>query len=297
MKKIDTNLLEIYVLAVEKKSLTQAGMELGLVVSAVSKRIAELERHTGKTLLRRHGRGIVPTPAGELLYLHAKAILRSLRTADEALAEFGNDGLRKIRLLANQSTIMQFLPAQIANYMARAEGTPIELIEGRSVDVPRMVSAGDADVGIYHAQHPAVGVVSYPYRKDRVCLVVPKGHPLERRKAIHFEEALDYPLLGPFPRYSLDHFMQLAGSSLSRPPAVRFSVSNFEARCRMVKEGVGIALLPENVARGYVSFLGLSMLRVEDAWAERQFYGCIRQSGIGGSHVQDLLMQLCEPDA
>lgn len=292
-KKIDTALLEIFVSAVENKSLTQAGIELDLVVSAISKRIGELEQHVGKALLKRHGRGIVPTPAGELLYLHAKSILRSLRAADDALAEFGNNGLRKIRLLAGQTAIVQWLPSQIAGYMSEMKDTSIHLIEGRSVDIPGMVRAGDADVGIYHAQYPATGVLSYPYRKDRVGLVVPKGHPLEHRKAIFFEEALDYPLLGPLPRHSLDQFLQLAGASLSRPPVVMFSVSNFEARCHMVKERVGIAVVSEDIARRYVSFLGLALLRIEDPWAERQFYGCIRESEADTSYARGLLMHLC----
>jgi DNA-binding transcriptional LysR family regulator len=292
-KKIDTALLEIFVSAVENKSLTQAGIELDLVVSAVSKRIGELEQHVGKALLRRHGRGIVPTPAGELLYLHAKSILRSLRAADEALAEFGNNGLRKIRLVAGQTNVVQCLPSQIAGFMSVVKDASIHLIEGRSADVPGIVRSGDADVGIYHAQYPATGVLSFPYRKDRVGLVVPRGHPLESRKAIKFEEALDYPLLGPLPRYSLDHFLQLAGASLSRPPVVMFSVSNFEARCHMVKEGVGIAMLPEDIAQRYVSALGLALLRIEDPWAERQFYGCIRESEAEGSYARCLLMHLC----
>jgi DNA-binding transcriptional LysR family regulator len=292
-KKIDTTLLEIFVSVVDNMSLTQAGIELDLVVSAVSKRIGELEQHLGKSLLRRHGRGVIPTPAGELLYLHAASILRSLRAADRALAEFGDNGLRKIRLLASQTTVVQWLPAQIAAYMTETGDTSIDLIEGRSADIPAMVRTGDADVGIYHAQYPAPGVVSYPYRKDRIGLVVPKGHALERRQAIFFEEALDYPLIGAFPRYSLGHFLQLAGTSVSRPPVVMFSVSNFEARCHMVKEGVGIAMLPEDIAQRYISFLGLALVRIEDAWAERQFYGCMRDSDAGAGHAHGLLMHLC----
>ena len=52
-KKLDTHLLEIFVSVVERKSLTQAGRDMHLVVSAVSKRMDELERHVGRTLLKR----------------------------------------------------------------------------------------------------------------------------------------------------------------------------------------------------------------------------------------------------
>lgn len=170
-KKLDTHLLEIFVAVVEGKSLTKAGVDMHLVVSAISKRMDELERHVGKALLKRHGRGIAPTAAGELLYLHAKRILKSLRAADQALAEFDSSGVRKIRLLANQTSIVQSLPAEIARFLSSRANTSIELTEGHSADIPAAVQEGHADVGIYHAQHPAPGVLSWPYRQDRVGLV------------------------------------------------------------------------------------------------------------------------------
>ena len=292
-KTLDTHLLDLFVSVIEKKSLTQAGRDMHLVVSAVSKRMDELEPQVGRTLLKRHGRGIEPTAAGDLLYLHAKSILRSLRAANQALAEFDSTGVRKIRLLANQTSILQSLPAEIAGFLAGRANTSIEMIEGHSVDIPAMVHDGHADVGIYHAPHPAAGVLSTPYRQDRIGLVVPNGHPLKARGAVFFEEALDYPLVGNFPRHSLDLFLELAGASLSRPPTVVLSVSNFEARCHMVKEGIGIAMLPDDVARRYLGPLGLSLVRIDDAWAQRQFYACMRAQHSGDSHAGSLLAHLC----
>lgn len=292
-KKLDTHLLEIFVAVVERKSLTQAGLDLHLVVSSISKRMDELERHVGKALLRRHGRGIAPTAAGELLYLHAKRILRSLRAADEALAEFDSSGVHKIRLLANHTSIVQSLPAQIARFLASHANTSIELTEGHSAETPAMVLEGHADVGIYHAQHPAPNLLSRPYRQDRVGLVVPAGHPLTLRGRVLFEEALDFPLVGAFPRHSLDRFLELAGNSLSRPPRVVLSVSHFEARCHMVKEGVGIAMLPEDIALRYIGGLGLKLVHIADAWAGRQFYACMREAEADDSHAARLLGHLC----
>jgi DNA-binding transcriptional LysR family regulator len=292
-RKLDTHLLEIFVAVIERKSLTQAGLDMHLVVSAISKRMDELERHVGKTLLKRHGRGIAPTAAGELLFLHAKRILRSLRAADEALAEFDSSGVHKIRLLSNQTSIVQDLPAQIAAFLDNHANTSIELSEGHSADIPAMVHEGHADVGIYHAEHPAAGLRSCAYRQDRIGLVVPAGHGLASRKSVRFEEALDFPLVGSFPRHSLDRFLELAGSSISRPPTVVLSVSNFEARCHMVRHGIGIAMLPEDVALRYIGMLGLNLVRIEDAWAARQFYVCTREPGTGENHAGALQAHLC----
>src|SRR5690606_2263708 len=155
-----------------------------LVTSAVSKRITDLELHLNKTLLSRHGRGVEPTPAGMLLYQHAKSILRNLRLTENLIHEFANDGKAQIRLLAKPSAILQFLPQQMAAYFKNHSKLRVDLVECHSYDVPRLIAEDAGDIGIYHADQPGTGVVSYPYKQDRVGLVVPNGHPLAQRQSL-----------------------------------------------------------------------------------------------------------------
>ncbi|WP_234041064.1 LysR family transcriptional regulator [Advenella mandrilli] len=68
MKKLDVSTLEIFIAAVEERSLSRAAERENLVTSSVSKRITELEEYLKKPLFLRHGRGVEPTPAGTLLY-------------------------------------------------------------------------------------------------------------------------------------------------------------------------------------------------------------------------------------
>ena len=273
---MDLSSLEILIAAIEEKSLSRAAERVHLVTSAASKRISELERRLGTTLLRRHGRGVEPTPAGAMLYQQAKAILRNVAQARQSLAAFASSGVPNIRLVANSSTVLQFLPADISAFARKVPAARVDLVEAFSYDVPRMVADGQADIGIYHAEHPSSGVASMPYRTDRLGLVVPVGHPLSQRTSLRLNEALDYDFLGNFPRHSLDEFLTLAGASISRPLRVRAQVSNPEARCAMVREGMGLAIMPEGIARNYEARLGLVVLPLTDAWAARQLYVCVR---------------------
>lgn len=294
MKRINTVDLEIFVSAVEETSFSKAAERNDLVTSAVSKRIAELERRFGKALLYRHGRGVEPTPAGSLLYRQAKALLRNAQMVEESIVGFDADGLPKIRLASNPSTILQFLPVPLARYLATRPDVRVDLLESHSYDVPRMVVDGDADIGIYHAAYLAPGVVSYRYRTDRVGLVVPRGHPLADRKELFLEEALDYDLLGYFPRHSIDSFLALVDRTITRPPNVKLQVSNFETRCVMVREGLGIAIVPELIAARYLEDMGLVLLRLKDEWAGRQFYVCVRDAVTMSQPVNELLQYLRE---
>ena len=289
MKKLDLVTLEIFIAAVEEKSLSKAAERENLVTSAVSKRITELENHLGKALLSRHGRGVEPTQAGILLYQHAKSLLRNLKLTEDLLLEFGSDGTAKIKLLANPSSILQFLPQQMAQFLNANEKTSIDLVECHSFDIPRMIADDQGDIGIYHADLPATGVISYLYKKDRVGLVVPNGHPLTTKKAVYMEDALDYDLLGYFPRHSLESFLAYIGPSISRPPNVKLQVSNFETRCRMIREGLGIGVVPEAIAANYLQQMGLQCLTLLDNWAERQFYVCVSHESEQKPIVKSLL--------
>ncbi|ANN69768.1 LysR family transcriptional regulator [Bordetella bronchialis] len=273
---MDLSALQTLVAAIEERSLAKAGEREHLVTSAASKRIAELERQIGTALLVRHNRGVEPTPAGAALYHKAKAILTSVRTLEDLCEEFSPDGIPKIRLAANRSAIIEFLPSDIRAFQAVSPRSRLDLVEAYSGDIPRMVSDQEVDIGIYHAVGAAPGVVSHPYRSDRVVLVVPLGHPLAGAGALHLDDARAYDFLGYFPRHSFEAFMELVGPTLTGPLNVKIQVANYEARCRMVREGLGIAVMPEPIADTYLALLGLVKIPLRDAWAKRQFYVCAR---------------------
>jgi DNA-binding transcriptional LysR family regulator len=201
----------------------------------------------------------------------------------------------KVRLAASRSTVVQYLPASLAEYLRQHPDTHIDLIERMSPDIPRTVIDGEADIGIYHATSAAPGVVSWSCHDDRVELIVPRGHPLAGRGPVSLEQALDFDFIGYFPRHSYEAFLDLAQRSLSRPLSVKFHVSDFEARCRMVHAGLGIAMLPDRVGRASIKALGLVQVPLKDEWARRQFFVCVRDDKAMSEAVTSLLRHFVQP--
>lgn len=292
--RMDIPALELFAAAVEDKSLSKAAERINIVTSAASKRIMELERRLGVVLLYRNGRGVEPTPAGAMLYQRAKSILRAVKLAEESVDEFAPTGIAKIRLVANRSTMLQFIPTVISRFLKHTPDTRIDLLERLSFDIPRLVAEGEADIGVYHSIRAAPGITSYPYVGDRVVLVVPRGHELEKKGSLFLEEAIDYDFIGYFPRHSFEAFMELAEQSLSRPLNVRVQVTNFEARCTMVREGLGLALMPEQGARMHAARLNLTCLPLKDEWAVRQYFLCARNAANLSPSVSHLLEYMIE---
>src|SRR3546814_18956873 len=84
----------------------------------------------------------------------------------------------------NPSTLLQFLPKRMGEFLAYRDNISVNLLERHSYDIPRLVAEAEADIGIYHARHPALGVRSYHFANDRVGLVVQVGHPLEWKSVV-----------------------------------------------------------------------------------------------------------------
>ena len=64
---MDWDKLKVFHAAAEAGSFTQAGEQLGLSQSAVSRQVSALEQELGVSLFHRHARGLILTEQGELV--------------------------------------------------------------------------------------------------------------------------------------------------------------------------------------------------------------------------------------
>jgi DNA-binding transcriptional LysR family regulator len=77
--------LHCFMLVYESRSFSRAADNLDTVQSMVSTRIQRLEHFVGAPLFVRLHRGVVSTEKGEVLYLHAKRVLRDIADLESAL--------------------------------------------------------------------------------------------------------------------------------------------------------------------------------------------------------------------
>ncbi|MCY7320108.1 MAG: hypothetical protein LH617_15535 [Ramlibacter sp.] len=107
------------------------------------------------------------------------------------------------------------------------------------------------------------------YRKDRLVLVVPPGHPLAGRRRIAFVEAAAHDFVSLTRGTSLAQRLALASSQIGVPLRIRIHVRSFDAMCQMVAAGLGIAVLPGAAVQPLVKALGLRKVELTDAWVDR----------------------------
>ena len=281
-RRIDLASLQLFVAVCELGSIGRAAEQAHLAASAVSKRLSDLEAVAGTALLTRHSRGAVPTPAGESLLHHARTVLFGLERMQSELGEYAGGVRGHVRVHANISAIVQFLPEDLGSFAHAHPQIKIDLHEHLSSAVLQAVREGAADLGLCHTASgagasTAAGVAgtdlaSRPYRTDRLLLVVPEGHALAGRESVCFAEVLDWDIVGLHANSSIGLALRAAAAAAGRTLRQRIQVTGLDAMCRMIDNGLGVGVLPD---RAFALMRGmgrgrLQAVALQDAWAARE---------------------------
>ena len=267
--------LALFLRAVESRSLSKAAEQSHLALSAASRRIALLEYRYSVPLLYRSSKGVTPTPAGIALAAHARRMIEESEKLQADLADYAKGIKGHIRIKANTSAITQYLPKDLAQFALDHPDVKLELEECRSVEVVQALREGRADIGFVMDGVDLEGLLSFAYRQDRLVAVVPRGHELRARK-VAFVQLLKYDLVGLDSSAAMMRLLGEAALAAQQPLRLRMQVMSFEAVCKLVQAGMGIGVLPEVAARDFVPIMGLRLIRLTDAWADRWMHVCIR---------------------
>jgi DNA-binding transcriptional LysR family regulator len=269
LKKLDLTSLRLFVAVCQEQNIARAAEREFIASSAVSRRIGEIEALIGLPVIQRQSRGITVTPVGETVLRYALAIIGNIEQMSAELSRFSSGAKGRVRVVANLSSIVQFLPEDVAAFGRVFPEVSIELEEENSADVLRIVDEHGADFGICNAVAGSEAFEQVPYREDRLAVLVPGGHRLTDVSRVAFEALLDDSFVGLRSESALTQLLAQQAASVGRQLDVKIRVSSLDALCRMVHAGLGIAIVPEQVALLYVNALDVRLLSLSDAWAVR----------------------------
>lgn len=288
MKQFEFTTLRFFLAVADSGSLTTAADRCNIAIGALSKRISDLEVSAGTRLFERRARGMVLTPSGQTLLKHARELTYGVERmhSDLLLYSQGIHGL--LRIAAAASAVAEFLPEELRSFSKVHPGIAIDLSEGTSQKVVQSVLDGRADLGIYLEADPSADLVTYPYRRDELCVVLPQRHPLAGKGSVRFVDTLRYDHLGTQSQSSLTQKLIAEGGADYR---VRIRVGSIDAACRMVQAGLGICIAPRRIVENYQTCFSISLVELEETWAVRQMWVGVRsKQGLSGA-VQAFLRQ------
>lgn len=266
----DLTTLQIFLCVAEEKSLTRASKRAHLAVSAISKRIAELEGRIGAQLFIRLARGMELTPAGQSMLTYARRVFDTLQQLDNEMDGYSEGIKGNIKIHASTSALTQFLPSDIQTFAEQYPGIKFDIEERVGPAIVSAVSDGLADIGIFAANTPAEGLETLAYRSDELTLAVYTDHPLYTREAAKFSEAIKYEFVGSHVNSALYALLSAEADKIETQLNFRIRVSSFDCMCHLVAGQQGIAILPRYVINIYAKTLPIKAVKLDESWARRQ---------------------------
>lgn len=293
----DLQTLRLYAALCELRSLSRAAERMNLALSAASRRLRLFEEEAGAPLMRRLPHGVEPTPAGITALRYAEQVLRLSEQFEANIAEHRAGVRGRIRVSASSSALVQKLAGDLADFTRAHPDIRIDLEERPSAETIEALSRNQADLGVVVRGAMTEGHVFLPYAQDRLGVVVPPSHPLAQRRSVAFADLLDEDFVALEAGTAVDRLLSERSRLLGRVLKRRVQVRSFEAVCQMVRNRLGLGILPEAALRPLVDALGLVLLRLEDDWAERHIDLVYRLDREPEPPTRRLIQSLSEPGA
>jgi DNA-binding transcriptional LysR family regulator len=231
----------------QHRSFGRAATSLGYTQPAVSQQIAALERIVGEPVFERPGgpKPVRLTRAGELLLLHADAVIGRMRALQADLASFQAGRLGRLAIGTFQSVSARVLPEVVARLRRDRPELEISVVESDDeVDLFALVEEGDLDVSFSATTHACSGCEVIPFVEDGFVLLSPAAEPLTQPGVPVPLARLDgLAMIEQPPTACQQRINDVLSSSRVRPQVVFRTADNATVQA-MVRSGMGHAVMP-----------------------------------------------------
>lgn len=289
--------LRLFLHVIDTGSITAGSKLSHLALASASARIRGMEDALGVPLLERQRAGVKPTKAGLAVAHHARLVLQQIERMHGEIDDYAGGLAGKVRLLSNTAAITDYLPQALADFLNSHPAIDVELEERPSHLIVSQLLGQTADLGIVADSADISSLESRPFRRDRLVLIVPRSAGFGRQRQIAFAQALAHDFVGLDEDSALHQHLALQAERLGLRMRTRIRLRSFEAVCRMVEAGVGVAVVPAVAAERHAGAGKLRILTLTDAWADRQLLICARRFEQLSVPAIRLVEALCAPAA
>lgn len=273
---LDFRQLEVFAAIVKLGSFTKAAKRVHLSQATVSERIAALEESVGVKLLDRQSKSITPTKAGELLYRHARELLRMRQQACLELEEL--IGVKRGSLHIGGSTIPgeHILPCVLGQFRERYPGIAVQLSISSSSEIARRVVEGDLELGVVGAPGGPKTLLFEKLWRDELVLVVPSSHRWAGRSSIALSELPEGPFIAREPgsgtREILDRHIEHHGSTSLEDLDLAAELGSSTAVKNAILSSLGVSVLSSRAVEDEVESGRLAIVPMTEGPIWREFY-------------------------
>lgn len=240
----------LLVAVADARNISRAAEETGMTQSGASQAIAQLEASLGFPIFTRERRNIGVTALGEQVIEQARNMLSGLNAirvlADQSRGLTGG----RIRLASFPSVTSTLLPGLLRDFKRQHPGIDVIVLEGSDEEVEAWLAADRVELGV--VMNPDRGRADSVLGQDAWVAVMQASNLLVRHArtdGITLAALADQPFILATGGCAVNgkSLMEKAGLQLSD---IRVTVRDWISACKLVAEGMGVALVPESALPG-----------------------------------------------
>jgi LysR family hydrogen peroxide-inducible transcriptional activator len=240
----------LYALTVaQEKSFSKAARVLHLAQPSLSQQIRKLEEELGVPLFHRIPGDLTLTEAGERFIRKAEYVLDLVEQMRREMDDVA--GLHRGRLVVGclPMTGSHVLPLVLPAFRERFPEVEVVLVEETTWQLETLTKKGRTDFSILTLPLSGSELAWEEIAEEPIMVAVPRCHPLAEQCAVSLPELAGEPFIflkegQGFRQIALD-LCRTAGFA----PRIVFETTNIETAQSLVAAGMGVAFVPQMVAR------------------------------------------------
>lgn len=242
---MDIQRLRYFIEVARQRNFSRAAQICHVSQPSLSQQIKKLEEEVdGVLFLRNRGR-IALSPLGESFLQYAQAIMASVASAEEFVAETRSLSRRTIRLGAIPTIAPYLVPEIFAAIREREPDIRFELLENRTEALVEALSIGNIDFALVSPPTAIDGLCDHlTLRQDEFLLALPKAHPLARARRLTPKHLEEETIILLEDSHCLSRQMSAFCARTGLNPDVNIRGSQIETLLRLVELGFGLTLAP-----------------------------------------------------
>jgi LysR family nitrogen assimilation transcriptional regulator len=270
---MDFKQLKYFARIAELGNMTRASEALRIAQPALSQQIANLEAELDARLFDRSAQGVKLTPAGEVLYRHAKSLLKQFDDVRVAVSQEGEHPSGRVVIGIPGST-SKILAVPLLKTLANYERILLEIVERPSAELVDLVATGKIDIAIaVDAQHRR-GTSIRPMLHEELYVVFPAAeHP--GKTTVRLKELATRPLILPCAPSTIRQRIDAAFLAEHLTYRLVSEVSATDMLVRLVTAGLGWTVLPWAAVADHIAQAEIGIASISGRPLQRELSLCV----------------------
>jgi DNA-binding transcriptional LysR family regulator len=221
----------------EEKNISRAAERLYISQPALTYRLKNLEKEFGTSIFFKIKGGIEFTSEGIHLASYAEEMIKKLQKTKDYMLNMQNEVRGTLRLGVSSNFAQYKLPKILKKFSINYPLVQFNVNTGWSTEIMNLLDSANVQLGILRGNYEWYGIKTLLH-KERLCLISKTEVDLENLPNLPFiNYKTDSSLKGLINGWWNDRF--------SEPPLVTMETDRQETCKEMVKNSLGVSILPE----------------------------------------------------